>query len=409
MKHSTLILLTLIATIVVDIFRYLSYSGDLNVGFSTYIASLFNYFSIVVFIIVAVKSTKKTIPKTIFKLIIAWLIICIINLFRGLVLASDYWDYKFLFLNSVPFTFVTLSFYVGLNPLYVHKLFKWVVKYLFKFGFLLIPYGYLTNPELYARIMLPIYILILFIPYVKMRTKIIIGIVTLVSVLSIISFRSNVLRASLSVLILGFVYYTAFGKEFWLKVAHKIIFSLPLIFFIIVIFWNYNVFSEISKNENFIFTNEYDKEESFVVDNRTFLYVEVFSSLEKSNNWIFGEGLSGSYHSDFFKDEGGAIGNKRYRSEINILNILLYQGIVGVMLYFFILYKVSQYAIFKSANYLSKMIGLFIALRWPLGFIEEFTQFDLNFYFIWIIIGLVSLESFRQLTNEQVRNFYKKL
>jgi hypothetical protein len=53
------------------------------------------------------------------------------------------------------------------------------------------------------------------------------------------------------------------------------------------------------------------------------------------------------------------------------------------------------------------MLGLVIASRWMLSFIEEYTQYDLNFFFFWLIMGLVSTAAFRKLNDEEVQNFFK--
>ena len=52
------------------------------------------------------------------------------------------------------------------------------------------------------------------------------------------------------------------------------------------------------------------------------------------------------------------------------------------------------------------MLGLFIASRFLLSFIEEFTQYDINFYFFWIAIGLVSSTQFRAMSDQQLKTYF---
>ena len=97
----------------------------------------------------------------------------------------------------------------------------------------------------------------------------------------------------------------------------------------------------------------------------------------------------------------------RYGAEVGFLNILLYSGIIGVILYLLMLLTASYYAIFHSNNFLSKMLGLLLAGRWITFFIEEFTNFDLNNVFIWIIIGMVSCIEFRALSDDDLKLFFR--
>ncbi len=140
------------------------------------------------------------------------------------------------------------------------------------------------------------------------------------------------------------------------------------------------------------------------VDNRTFLYVEVISSLIKDNSFALGKGATGKYQTDFydFGDDRG-----RYMSEVGFLNTLLFSGILGVIIYFIFLFTVSFYAIYQSNNWLSKIFGLFIAFRWNLFFIEEFTLFDLNFFFYWILLGVVSSKAFRSMNDSELAAYLK--
>jgi hypothetical protein len=99
--------------------------------------------------------------------------------------------------------------------------------------------------------------------------------------------------------------------------------------------------------------------------------------------------------------------NIRYGCEVGILNTLLMNGIVGIVIYFLLLSVVSFTAINKSNNMLAKMLGLFITFRWTYSFVEEFTNYDLNFYFFWIAVGFVSSESFRNMTDEEIIDYFK--
>jgi hypothetical protein len=255
--------------------------------------------------------------------------------------------------------------------------------------------------------MIPISLFILFFPFLKLKWKILLLIVSATSVLMSIGFRSNIIKLSFSVLLLLIFYLRNFIRLSWIRFALFALFALPLIFFTLAITNKYNLFQEISKDEDYTRINRLGKEENLTMDTRTFLYAEVFTSIHNSGNWIIGNSAAGSYQSTWFYNDGGAIEGKRYGCEVGILNILMRFGIIGVIIYFLLLYNVSYYAIMHSSNILSKMLGLFIAFRWTYSFVEEYTQYDLNFYFFWIAIGLASSVQFRRMNDLEIRKYFE--
>lgn len=222
----------------------------------------------------------------------------------------------------------------------------------------------------------------------------------------VLGFRSNIIKIAFSTALLLVYYFRNYIGQRLLRIVQFGLFFIPLVFLSLAITGQYNLFKDFSGDEGYYISNRNgDLEVNNRADTRTFLYVEVFSSLNNSGHWLIGEGSSGKYQSEYFdylEDNRG-----RYGSEVGILNILLYHGIVGVVIYFLVLFAVSTIAIKRSNNVLAKMLGLFIAFRWTFAFVEEFTQFDLNFYFFWLAIGLVSSASFRSMSDNDIKNYIK--
>ena len=79
---------------------------------------------------------------------------------------------------------------------------------------------------------------------------------------------------------------------------------------------------------------------------------------------------------------------ERQSCEVSILNIFNYFGLIGVTLYCFIFLQASFLAIYKSRNRIIPVIGLYISFRWLFAFIEDFSRFDLNYMFLWLMIGM---------------------
>ena len=408
MKYSGLMLFTLVATVITDTLRLLSWVETVSMGYSTYISAFLNYLSLFVIAFVANKTAKyNEIPSTTKYFFNLWILWNIFNIFRGAFLANDYWDWKFLLLSSLGFSLISLVFFVGNNPLFTKRIFYFYLKYIFIFGFIIIPLTLTTNQELYSRLMIPVSFFILFIPYLQFRWKPLIVIVAATSILLSIGFRTNLLKITISVLLLSLFFFRRFIMHSWIRLAHFILFFGPIVLLVLGLNGSFNLFSELSTKHEYIITDNQGKKQNLTGDTRSFLYKEVLESMDNISSWLIGKSASGSYNSKWFYNTGGAMGGIRYGTEINILNILLYHGIIGVIIYFLLLYKISYRAINNSSNILSKMLGLVIASRWTLSFVEEFTQYDLNFFFFWLIMGLVSTSFFRQLDDEEIRDYFK--
>jgi hypothetical protein len=256
--------------------------------------------------------------------------------------------------------------------------------------------------------MIPISLFILFIPFVKWRWKLLIVLVAIVSVSIALGFRTNIIKITFSLILLLIYYLRVFLNLRILKLLHLFTFLVPIILLGLAIWGNYNFFTNIAENNagNTV-ENKDGKLEDLAGDSRTFLYVDIFSTLNRTGHWLIGEGAASKYDTVFFDDLGD--GRGRYASEVGMLNILLNNGLIGVIIYTLLLFTISRIAITQSNNMLCKLIGLFIAFRWLISFIEEFTDFDLNFYFFWIVLGLVSNYTFRKLTNKEIKLFFQSI
>jgi hypothetical protein len=409
MKHKKLILYLLIFVAIADILLNLGIVGFNDESF-TPVSFIVKYLALAIIIYFSSKSNwNNDIPTIITILLKTFLVWNIFTIIRGLFLAADYWDWKFLLLSSMPFFLIPLAFFLGNNFYLARLIFKYILKYFFTFGFLLIPLAIATNRELYSRLMIPVSIFILFIPYLKPKWRKLILLVAIVSILVVIDFRTNIIKTTISLLILLLYYFRKYVLKSWIKVIHIVIFALPLLLLYLGTSDQYNIFANTSQNNNYSIKAQKGDlgNENLAADTRTFLYVEVLTSLVKNGTLLIGEGASGKYKSDYFDIFADHRG--RYGSEVGFLNVLLYSGIVGVIIYFLILFLSSYYAINNSNNFLCKMLGLLIAGKWLLFFIEEFTTFDLNMLFTWVLIGLVCTREFRLMTDGDLKTFFKVL
>lgn len=402
MRYRTLIYTAFLLIGLADFLMYTALAGY-SAGFTPTVALVAHYVTLFIFIHVFVRSDgRKELPSLVyvlFQLLLIWNMVTIVT---GALFANDYWDWKMLFYSSALFLLLPLALYVGNNLQYARSLFKFIIYYWFRYGFLLIPLALATNIELYSRLMIMVATFLLFIPYLKFRWQMLIIVVCVASIMIYLGFRSNILKIAGSLLILSTYYFRLFIPLKLLKAVHVVMFALPLVFLGLGISGTFNIFTDLTSTE-YEMATQGESSENLAADTRTLLYVEVLHSLVKSGRIWTGEGATGKYTSEIFDYLGDNRG--RYGSEVGFLNTLLYSGIIGVILYAAFLFATSYFAIYRSNNWLCKMLGLMIAFRWIMYFIEEFTNFDLNFFLLWVVLGMISSRTFRSLSDRQVNQF----
>jgi hypothetical protein len=156
--------------------------------------------------------------------------------------------------------------------------------------------------------------------------------------------------------------------------------------------------------------------ESLTTDSRTGIYEEVIASAVKYDYIIFGRTPARGNESEMFGDYSLNVlqtGKKeRYDNEVSILNVFTRTGVIGVMLYFFVFFRASYLAVYRSNNIYIKIIGLYVSFRWLYAWIEDFSWFDLTYFFLWIMIGMSFSKAFRQMNNKEmlvwVRGIFSK-
>ena len=131
--------------------------------------------------------------------------------------------------------------------------------------------------------------------------------------------------------------------------------------------------------------------------------------MKKRNSFLFGEGATGKYETQAFTQITSYSDNQRESCEVGILNILLWTGIIGVLLTAAVIFVGSYISIVHSNNYLCRTLGVFLMFHWVMLFVEEFSFFDLNNLFYWLIFGLAMSSKFRRMNNREVKFFFSQL
>lgn len=396
--------------IIVDILRYISWSGNLQNTNATYYSTIIIYLSSFQLIKFYYKYNNRNLLIVNNKLVYLWILFLFFGIVRGFFVAEGYWEWKYLLLNSLGFTILPLFFYLGIRLEIIGEIIRFTFKRLFILGYLLIPLSLVTNLELFARIMIPCTFLFVFIPFLRVKQVLIMLSVAFFSIFTILDFRSLQIKLLFALLLVLLYFIRKYVSQTIMKSIHFLIFVSPIVLLIAAISFNFNIFSDgLGEKDERYNVNISGSESNLLADTRTFLYVEVANSMNSTNEWIFGKSAVGYYSSSFYAEGGGDQNGHRYHCEVGILNILLKYGILGCLFYFILLFHITRVALVNGNNYLVKSLAILIALRWPLSFIEEFTQYDLNFMFFWLLIGLISNLEFLKMTDFHIKKWTRRI
>ncbi len=338
------------------------------------------------------------------KLYLFWNIISII---RGAFVADNYWEWKAL-IDVTMFFILPIIIYVSTNKLLVQKIVSFWLKYALPAFFIFLPFFTLADAT--GGYLIPIMFLLLFLPVLPLKWKIIVLFFTLMVFLAGLDARSNIIKYSLS-LILGLSFnFRRFIKLWMFKFVHAIFLALPFVLLVLGLTDIFNVFkmdeyiNHGNQEYNVKVNNFGDVEEvDLMADSRTFLYAEVISSAINNNYIYFGRTPARGYDSEFFGEQNFEYTGKleRQASEVSILNLFTWTGLVGVILYSIVFFRASVLAIYRSNSYFMKIIGLFVAFRWIYAFVEDFTNFDLSYIFLLMTIAMCYSKEFREMTNSE--------
>lgn len=329
-----------------------------------------------------------------------------ISFIRGVFIAEGYWDWKNLTSNIMCLLIPMVAFAMDSKFLlqYVYK------KYIFYTAPLFLIVQFFIARDEFGLYLAPFSFLLLFIPILPNKWKLICLGIAMYVILADFGARSSIIKFVLPI-ITSLIYY--FRKILSVKIfefVRLILIALPLIFFSLGVLGSYNIFNPNGDKHKALVDKKKDfngniVEEDLMADTRTFLYVDVLTSAQKSNSWVFGRSPARGNISNGFGEGDLNKRNERNSNEVSILNYFTWLGIVGVLLIFILFYQASYLAINRSNNIFSKMMGLFITFRWAYAWVEDINNFSIQYLFLWLFIGFCYSESFRQMTDSQMKHW----
>lgn len=347
--------------------------------------------------------TFKEIDKTGLYLTFSFIAWLLLGFIRATFYADDYWVWK-----SVIIAFFMSLFYIVIILSTNIELIK---RYYGLYWVLFIPLvllSYLSDGNPILLNYVPFSTLMLFIALVPQKKKwLLVGIVFL---FYISNFQRNdlikILVASFTGLSIGYFYHTI--PKLSIKLIHFSLLIAPFILLLLAVYGTFNVFKmdEYISGEHTqeISTSEGIVEDDLLGDTRTFIYENVFATMETYDAWLLGRSPAfGDEGVDDFWGIDEVTGVKgRFGNEVGVMDVLLWYGIVGVALYFLIFVRASYLAIYKSRSRFVQAVGLYVAFLWVWAFIWEKPLFETFYMMNLVLIGLCFSNKFRQLSDNEM-------
>ena len=352
----------------------------------------------------------RTIDKYGYILTYTFILWLITGFLRGSYYAEGYWMWKFV-ISSLLLTLFYSVILIGSNPYWLQGVYRCFWKYyipLIGVSILLLHNpGYLNY--------LPYSTLLLFWIFIPGKRKwLLLGIVLFFFITQ--EQRNDMIKMLVASAIGLSIAYLGNAIPSWLfKCIHVVLLALPIVLLSLEISGKFNVFKkdEYIKGDYTLKVQGADGqyyEDNLKTDTRTFIYENVFYTMNKYNAWIAGRspafGDEGPLWVGRGKDETTKLIG-RYGNEVGILDILLWYGLIGVILFFLMYIRASYLAIYKSRSIYMKGIGIYTAFLWTWSFIWEKPLIETFFMMNIIFLGVCFSKPFRMMTDKDMQQWVK--
>lgn len=337
---------------------------------------------------------------------------------RAFCFADGYWMWKYI-VDSLLGMSIFIVVFLAVHPLWLQGIYRIFLRNYLWMVLLAVAVTEAHNPN--GLNYLPYSTLLLFWKYIPLKKRLF-----LLAIVMLFFVTQEQRNDAFKMLMAGFIglSITYFAKiiPLWLiKLAHAILLLLPIVFLVTGYLGIFNPF----KMDDYIkddMTREVKDEsgekyeDNLKADTRTFIYTNVSYTMDLYDAWIMGR-------SPAYGDEGplgvaSEIDNEthlrgRYGNEVQIMNILLWYGVIGCVLYFLMYARASFLAIYRSRSIIMKGIGIYVAFLWMWSFIWEITKFEVFFMMNIAFLGVCFSKKYREMTDKDFRQwvlgiFYKK-
>lgn len=345
------------------------------------------------------------------KVLRCWTVLILVNMVLGATRCSDYWDWRY-FIQNIMAYYICFAALTFSYPEKVVAVFSFWFAHAWKYFIFLFPF---LGEDGISKSMCPYMLLAIYYPLINRKYKLHVIVVLLVSVFLALGARTDILKLGFC-LGLGWITQSSYFHSKLYAVSgsiRRILLILPFVFFGLAITGVFNVFRIQEEFGLESYTGKAGND--LMADTRTILYEEVILSVASHDRIIYGETPAKGYESAWFERnfDNDALGVSHYgwrgNTESSVLNIFMHFGVIGLLLYFFVFVSATYYGVYRSNNIYIPILALFVAFRWIIGWIEDFTNFDLNMLILWIMIGMCFSPYFRNMSNDEFKHWISKL
>jgi hypothetical protein len=332
---------------------------------------------------------KKSGIIIVFDILMLWIFI---SLARSLLEIKNFKEAREFILNNYMALslFPILFFILGVSPKYFSDINKTLFIYtIIAFLFSLL---FIQQFELQLFLTYSLFFIILTIPLRSSKEKLLIVAISIVVIIFSLTNRAGIIRILFSYCVVAAYYFLE-----RVKIGKKMLYTIVFLVLMIPVTSLYlatrghNVFQIILGEDE----DAYSQLDP-LADTRTFLYYEVFQDLKINKAWLFGKGLNAGYDSPSFRTY------RREVVEVGFLQILMKTGVIGFLLYAFIIGNAVYKAILRSNNLFIKTMGLFLTSYFIMLFIENQIAYNLLNVIVWIVVGFCHSPEIRGLDNKEV-------
>lgn len=335
--------------------------------------------------------------------IMTWIILVIVSCIVGTSYCEDYWGWKQLVNNVLNYSICIAAFVVCAQDS-LQKVLCFLYKHIWK---LFIVLALFLTSKAIAKFLLPFTFLALFYPLLTAKYRKYVWLAFGITFVFGYQSRSDLVRFAVCFTIgLWSMRHEVVGlarKFFW------IFFVLPVILFALAANGTFNIF-KIGESLN----SEENTGRISTADTRTILYEEVINTAYDRNTIWLGNTPARGYYSEWMihnDDQSEVMGDSHYGerngTESSVLNVFLHFGMFGMVIYLILFVSAAYLGIYKSNNSYLPIIGLYIAFRYTMGWVEDFIIVDVNMFLLWVMIGMCYSTYFREMTDDEFENWFK--
>lgn len=353
-------------------------------------------------VIIKIKNIYNPPKILLLQLYILWLSLSII---RGIIIADGYWEYKSLIKYSFSLL-IPFSIYAFEQPFFLQQILKKWLKIVIPL-FIIIFFFILSDSFFFFYA--PIYLLILFYPYLPTKWKFIFLSLIIFILLWDLTARSSMIKSIVTLFFILFYKFKVLLKNKILQIIHFIFYLIPIILLILGISGIFNIFKIQDEFSDSAKESAQSINKGLIEDSRTFIYTNVITSAIEHNYILWGRTPA---RGNDDKINGEIKGNLNFIREYNEVchpNIFTWLGLVGLILFTSMYFQASYTAITHSNNRIIKIIGLCVAFHWMYGWIEDTYVFNMMTVTNWMLIGICYSSHFRNMTELEIKQFTQNI